>query len=289
MVYREILALSLFLLFVAMLLRYIRKRSLQSAFAGAACLGGLILTYISFMFFPLFLIPMFVLFRFRSSAISLLLGIPLLFLIAWGARNALVSEWQLLNPVRSAAIWSMRAMHAEAQDPLDPLRCVYVEYVSRDRSQEPETGLCRPEDVRAVAWREEFPKTIIGAHAMQKEAHRRILHHIPMYIWGSLVWSMEYHFPFLNGWGRVYNILVSIGAVIVHSGIAIFLWNIKKLWRREYWFLMLPILYGTLLFSLTQGLPRYRIPTLFCYAAIAAIGYASYHRRHEFRPVPPAV
>lgn len=287
MVYREIFALSLFLLFIAMLFRATRMWSNWPLIIGAMFLGGFILTYISFMFLPLFLLPAFVFFRFRPFHIALLIGIPLLCLVAWGTRNARVSEWQLLNPVRSAAIWSMRAMHAEVQDPLDPLRCVWVEYVSRDRSQEPAEGICRPETVRYTAWIEAFPKTIAGARALQRESYRHILRHLPMYLWGSLVWGMEYHFPFLNGWGRTYNIMVSIGALIIYSGILLFLWNIKKLWRKEYWFLVLPILYGTLLFSLTQGLPRYRMPTLFCYAAISAVGYAFLSTSRTSSSTPP--
>ena len=249
-------------------------------------MGYLIITYMSFMFFPLFILPALFFLRFRPTHIALLVIIPFFFLLAWGGRNALQSEWQLLNPSRAAATWGMRAIHAELQDPLDPLRCIWVEYVSRDLSQAPDR-ICRPENMLPVEWMTAFPNTIAGSRTLQKEAHRRIFKNFPMYLWGTLIWSMEFHFPFLNGWGRFYNILACIGAIIIYTGCLISLVRIKKLWRHEYWLFLFPIFYGTALFSLTLALPRYRMPILFCYVTIAAIGYSSLNFKRCFLRVSP--
>jgi len=276
-VYRESLALSLFLLTIASVFRTQRTMKVWNVVLSGMLFGILILTYIPLMFFPFFMGAGLWYMRFKKQDIAIIIILPLLFLLGWGIRNDIHGEWQLLNPFRSAGTWRMRAIHAEMQDPLDPLRCLYSEYISHDRSTVPK-GLCHPEDVLEVEWVEPFPETIPKVRALEREAKRRILHHLPMYLWGSSVWSIEYHLPFLNGWGFTYNLLESLGALLIYIGCGAFLLRAKKFWKREYILFILPILYGTTLFSLTQALPRYRVPIIFCYIAISAIGYASVKR-----------
>lgn len=282
-VYRESLALSLFLLAATFLLSTKRTGSTSHAFLAGLSLGGVVLTYMSFMLLPLMLLPVLFFLRVRPMQIAIAIGLPLLFLLSWGARNAWHEEWVLVDPFPVAGILRMRAIHAEMQRPLDPLRCVWVEYVSRDRSQEPlPRGICRPEEVFDADWVKPYPQTIQEARLLQQESKRRIAQHLPMYLWQTVVWAAEYHFPFLNGWGFAFNVASSLGTLLIYGGCAIAIVRVRRLWRNEYLFFLLPILYGTASFSLMQAFPRYRMPTLFAYCAFAGIGYASSKSNYAF-------
>ena len=282
-VYRESLALSLFLLAATFLLSTKRTGRFSHALLAGLFLGGVVLTYMSFMFLPIVLLPALFFLRVRPAHIAIAIGLPLLFRLSWGARNAWHEEWVLVDPFPVAGILRMRAIHAEMQRPLDPLRCVWVEYVSRDRSQEPlPRGICRPEEVLDVDWVKPYPQTIEEARLLQQESKRRIVRHLPMYLWGTVVWAAEYHFPFLNGWGFAFNVASSLGTLLVYGGCAIAIIRVRRLWRNEYLLFLLPILYGTASFSLMQAFPRYRMPTLFAYCALAGIGYASLKRNYAF-------
>ena len=42
--------------------------------------------------------------------------------------------------------------------------------------------------------------------------------------------------------------------------------------------LLMLIAYSTVIYALTDGIPRYLMPTIFCYSALAAVGYENVFR-----------
>ena len=277
-VYRESVALSLLLLISAAWLSLRRMPSFITAAVTGIFFGALLITYIPFMFFPLVLFGLCLYFRMRWQHIATLFLIALLFLGAWGTRNAKYGEWTLIETRRTASTWAMRAELATIFSPLDPLRCLLSEYITRNTPAHLQ-GYCHPGRFAHGAWIREFSDTAEGQIALEQEAKRRILKHPLNYAWHTTVNIFTYHLPYVNGWGFLYNVTAALGTVTLYVGIALFLAHIRALWKKEYLFFLLLILYPAIIFSLTYPVPRYRTPVLFCYAVFASVGYASWLNR----------
>lgn len=273
-VYRESVALSAALIFAALFLHSIRTKEWPVIALTGVALGILVLTYFSFLLLPIALIPLLFYLRLPWQKISIMMAIPLLLVCIWGTRNAAYGKFQLLTPHRTATVWAMRATQAEEQSFADPWACLYAEYITRVWPHIPREH-CRAEGFRYGSWVYPQLETDEGVRALGREAKQRILASLPMYLFSSLFWLLEYHLPYVNGWGFTYNLLAIVSELIVYGGIALAILRVQRIGKRFYLFFLVVALYGALLFSLTYAEPRYRMPTFFCYAALSSLGYAS--------------
>lgn len=99
-----------------------------------------------------------------------------------------------------------------------------------------------------------------------KHIRQNFLH----YLWFSVWEVLELHLPFVNGWGKWYNLMVSGFTGIVYVGLPFAFW--KKFSLPILWLLLTP-LYFTAVFALTDATPRYLVPTLPIYLLLSGIGY----------------
>lgn len=278
--YRECLALILFLTSFAFLLRLERQRSFSDAFFAGALLGGGILTYISFLFFPL-LLP--IVLRVCSVAWR---HIVIVFIVTyavaspWIIRNATYGERAYAeSQVRMTYVWHVRGVQAEKVMGLEPLRCLYAEYISRDWAGLSDACSFNSVKNRLIA------ETNVTDHAAEitKEGQQKILRHPVSYLWFSLVDTLELHMPFVGGgWSGEYNLLAMISSIFLYIGCLMGLPALRD--RRMLLFLSLA-LYNTAFFALTDATPRYLLPVLFCYALLGAIGYDRSLARFFPRPL----
>lgn len=278
-VYREGVTLSLFLLAAAAILALTKKPTIPTAIGAGTALGAAILTYISFVFLPLFLLVAGIFMKIRMRYLTIMIVIPIVMVSAWGMRNAAYEDFRIMPISRAADVWTMRATQVTALTPLDPFHCIVSEYFTRQFDRVP-SNLCRPEGKFAYA--EWFPGCMEeegGARNCIQRAHGEIFLHLPIFLWQSFFWAAEYHFPYVNGWGFLYNLLATSGEIIIYLGCIAFLFTLRKHWQRSSLLFLAIILYGTSVFSLTQALPRYRMPTLFCYIAISAIGFGALEKK----------
>ena len=273
-VYRESLALSFALIFATFFLRALRTKEWLPIVLSGVSLGVLILTYFSFLLLPVALIPLLLFLRFPLKKGAMMIALPLLILCLWGMRNAAYGRFQFLTPHRTATVWAMRATQAEEQKFVDPASCLYSEYVTRSWPGMPRES-CRAEGFRYGSWISPFPQTDEEFRTLDRESKSRIVAHLPMYLFASVFWFIEYHLPYVNGWGILYNVLSILAELIAYAGIAIFFLRVRTCFRKIHLFFMMTALYGAALFSLMYAEPRYRMPTFFCYAALSSLGYAS--------------
>lgn len=266
--YRECLALILFLTSFAFLFRLERRRSFTDAFFAGAFLGGGILTYISFLFFPL-LLPFAL--RMRSVAwrsVAIVFFVTYAVASPWIIRNSLHGEQAYAeSQVRMTYVWHVRGVQSEKLTGLEPLRCLYAEYISRDW-----TGLSDACSFNSVKNRL-IAETNVTDHAatITHEGQQNIWGHPVSYLWFSFIDTLELHMPFVGGgWSTEYNLLALIGSVFLYIGC---LMGLPALRDRRMFLFMSFALYNTAFFALTDATPRYLLPVLFCYALLAAIGY----------------
>ena len=120
---------------------------------------------------------------------------------------------------------------------------------------------------------------------------QKILAHLPNFLWFSVFEVLELHLPYVDGWGRDYNILAAAATVILYIGClaaCVSLMRRRSRWKRDYALLAVILVYTVLVFVLTDATPRYLMPVIFCYAAFAGIGYDRLltllsHGEHEHR------
>lgn len=267
-VYREGLALSLFLLFSSALLALLRQRSLRTAVAAGLLLGALILTYIPFLFLPLFIFPLLLLWKVRRQCIGTVLLLSVGIVLFWGARNFLEDgRFRMTGNFRTTAMLYARGEQAEHLRGLKPFRCLLAEYVTRDWSALPLT--CSTNYLINTRWPGRIPT---GEEAtIARESAQKLFSFFPHYLWFSLFEILELHLPFVDGWGRLYNILTTFSTILLYLGCAL---AFPEILKREHAIFLFFILYSTLVFALTDATPRYLVPTLFAYAALASIGYS---------------
>lgn len=269
-VYRESFLLSILLLFTASILNFQESQTWGKGALLGTLLGTLILTSISFLFLPLFLLPLFFVHRLQWRYAILILGIPYVCVLLWGVRN-FVSDgtFRVIDPLRPSMMWYARGEQAEQVRGLEPLRCLWSEYVSRDWSGR--SSACSFNGLIHGKWPD---AVLLGnerevAHAGQK----KILENFFNYLWFSAVEVIELHLPYVNGWGRIYNILALIDTAILYLGC---LFALPIILRQKVFLLFVLIaLYNIAVYALTDAIPRYQVPVIFCYALFAAVGYAA--------------
>lgn len=272
-VYRECLALSIFLLFATFLLKTRREPSWNNALIAGLTLGCLLLTYFPFVFFPIFLLALGFLWKMNKRHLALLILIPYLFIGAWGLRN--VSQFGTFSVAGSfRSVWSIyvRAEQAEHLTGTEPLKCLWAEYISRDWSDQ--SHACSFNSLIHAKWPDNVP--LGNESEIKDESVSKILSHLPNYLWFSVFEIVELHIPYVGGgWPFVYNALAALGMLILFVGCLL---GIRAIWKPEYAFFLLLIFYNTALFILTDATPRYLMPIFFCYAVLSAVGYSRLFR-----------
>lgn len=276
---REMLALAFFLFSTAFLLRFaVSRRAIDAVFSGVF-LGCLALTY--FLFAPLAVILPFCaafLLRFPPSRAALIMMIPILMAGVLVARNARYDGAdQCLAPgcVRGAFAWYVRGEQVQALHGLDPLRCLWAEYVTRDFSGLPEE--CSFGGVLARRWPDGFVGHEADIRRAAAESRVIIMRHpfSALRLWAAAV--IEYHLPFFAS-GKIYNILTTIMTAFLAFGMLASL----PLWRRrDIFFFVIPLLYGTAAFAMLDVVPRYRFPVVFSCVMLAVLGWRHLYLRFQ--------
>jgi hypothetical protein len=267
--YREGYTLSVLLLLSALLLRLRARPSWPLALAAGVAMGVLILTYLSFLFLPLFLVPFLLLAGLRRRHIAAMVLVSYLLLAPWCLRNVAVDgHFRLIDPYRTTVMWYVRGEQAERVTGLEPFWCLWSEYISRDWTGR--SSACSYNGLMHAKW--PGGKELGNEDEIAREGQRKILAHFGNYLWFSVFEVLELHLPYVDGWGRTYNELAAAGMVVLYLGCLL---SVRSIWRREYALFAGLVLYNTLVFVLTDATPRYLVPVIFCYAVFSAAGYAS--------------
>lgn len=266
---RESVALSVGMLFMASLLRLKRTGSLTDAVIAGLLFGYLFLLYAVFLLFPIFLVIILLLWKVRWQSIVVCIIAATAVMSIWGVRNYMHTGMTCMTGCYRAALqWYVRGEQAEHIGVgMEPMQCLLAEYVRRDY-----TGRSPYCNFNAV-WHAKWPEGFVGTPAdalVTKEGQAKILANLPNYLWFSLFEVVELHLPYVNGWGRVYNMLAVVSTFMLYLGC---LCSIPKMRTKEYLLIGALIGYVTGLFALTDAIPRYLLPIIFCYAVLAGIGY----------------
>ncbi|MBI5155853.1 hypothetical protein HZA45_01110, partial [Candidatus Peregrinibacteria bacterium] len=266
---RELLSFVLLLSAATCLLSYRRTHAIRPMIGGGLLLGLLSLFYSPYLFLPVFLLPLLLIWRTRFTHIAIFFALWLLVLFPWGLRNTLeVGRPCITGCYRSAVTWYVRGEQAEYIRGLTPLRCLWAEYISRDWSVVPPQ--CSFNAVMHAHWPKGLPLSdedrVSGIAGQQK-----ILANLPSYLSYSVFEILELHVPYVNEWGRFYNIFTVLGTVILYLGC---LFGLRRLFTdRTFWLLLSIMVYTVLVFILTDATPRYLMPAIFCYFVVGATGF----------------
>lgn len=272
-VYREGVAMDLVLLFCASFMHLSRSHSARWLTVAAFAIALLGLTY--FPLVPplalLLIVTAFV--RALSWKQVVLLGCGLL--VPLGAWMAALSQTdvQCLVPgcERSGLAWHVRGQQVLSLSFLDPPRCLFVEYVTRDLDSIPRS--CQFWKEVQYLSDEQIPVDVAGDTGKELVLQYPLLH-----IWTSMWWFVEYHFPYFNGWGMKYNALAALSTLILLVGCFL---SIRTRWTREMWLLAGFALAAALFFAVINVEPRYRMPMLGVYVLFASVGYSSLLERWQ--------
>ncbi|TSC80447.1 MAG: hypothetical protein G01um101425_101 [Candidatus Peregrinibacteria bacterium Gr01-1014_25] len=275
--YREAIAGSFMLLWFASLLRWLRTAHWPAAVAAGLAGGAVAMTYMPLL--PLLLLVPCICLLLRDARLqcAVLLCITIVPLLLWVGRNMqhpATAECLLGGCTRGAAAWYVRSRQVTDLALWDPPRCLWAEYISHDIRRLP--AAC---DFGVLA---EHPLPVdpalrrIAERAMQHEALGKIMEHPAMHLWTSLWWLAEFHLPYVNGWGFAYNILETIATATLLLGALL-----AFVRRRSPLLLMTAvIIIGSATFAMIDVEPRYRMPLLGAYAALASLGFTK-HRTNR--------
>lgn len=271
---REALALVLSMLSVMALMRYSQRPTYCAAGLVGLVLAALILTYIPLLLLPVVFLSAWLVWHLPWRHVPALLVCAWVPIGLWGVRNSQVLDhFCLARCTTQAVVWHVRGVQAEEVTGLEPLKCLWAEYVSR--SWVGRSPACSFNAVKNRQW----PN---GTHAdladlqVAKAGQAKIKAHFVNYLWFSLVDVLEIHLPFVNGWGHTYNLLAALGSGLVYLGILIagLALLVRKIpWQAVFWLFLLIPGYLVTFFALTDGTPRYLLPVIFCYFFGAALGY----------------
>jgi len=267
--YRECLALSLLMIFSGLFLSCGRSCGWWKSVFMGLIFGCVILTYYSFIFFPPVLLLVFWMKRLPLRYATTVLLVCYSLVGLWALRNfSYDGHFRVISSHRTAIMWYVRGEQAENLKGIEPFKCLFAEYVSRDW-----TGLARECSFNGLM-HEKWPEgadVVVGATDVTRIGQAKIRAHIFNYLWFSAVDTIELHLPFLGGgWSHAYNIYAALTMFVMYVG---FFLGIPSLLRRENIFFVLLIGYNTAIFILTDATPRYLLPVIFCYTFIAGIGY----------------
>ncbi len=267
-VYRECFVLSLMLLLASAVLEFRRVQTWKLAAAIGVLLAAINLSYLSFLFLPLVFVPMTWLERWKWKYLLAIVALPYALTLLWGFRNqAADGEFRLIDPDRTAVMWYVRGEQAERVTAWEAPMCLWAEYISRDWTGR--SDACSFNGLMHRMWPDGKP--LGNEKAIAKLGQAKILKHLPNYLAFSAWDVVEFHLPYVNGWGRLYNILAALGSLIVYIGCFLGLPALKK---KELAFFWLVTGYTVAVFVLTDATPRYLMPIVFCYALLASVGYS---------------
>lgn len=266
--YRECLALVVLLCFAGLLLYGARTPRLTTSIVAGILLGFAILIYFSFFFFPILLFAVLLFQRASWKMILPLTIVPFLVVSPWLIRNATYGEKAAeLAKLRMTFVWHVRGEQAEKVQGLEPFRCLWSEYISRDWSQR--SDACSFNGVKNKQWPDgnlRGDEATIAAIGQQK-----IAQHPFSYLWFSLVDIIELHLPYVGGgWSTLYHAAAAAASVVLFAGI---LFGVGILVDKNFWPFLSLAAYNTLIFIFTDATPRYLIPVIFCYVLMSAYGY----------------
>lgn len=265
---REVLALSLGLLLAASLLKLLRLPTFKTALLSGALLGLLVITYMPLLLLPVFLGPLLLLWRIPWQKIAVLFLCSAVPLALWAGRNQIIAgQPSLSGTFRPAAAWYVRGQQAEHLRGIEPFMCLWAEYISRDWSNRSE--FCSFNGIKNRRWPQGItaPEEHIPAGI---EGKALIAQYFPWYLWFSVFEVLELHLPFVDSWGLPYNGLAALSSLMLYVGVLLAIPAFK---RKENWLFLAIIVYTTGVFIVTDATPRYLMPVIFCYTALAAIGY----------------
>jgi hypothetical protein len=267
--YRECLALSLLLLFGALYISYTEKKECRKVLGLGVLLAATILTYYSFIYFPVALALLWSMERKPVKCIVLLLLTTYALTNLWAYRNyAYLGQFSIIDSSRANIAWYVRGEQAVNVQGLEPLRCLWAEYVSRDWSVV--SPSCSFNAIMHRHWPNDFVAGVDYSPDGQ-EGIAKIKAHPFSYLWFSVVDTIELHLPYVGGgWGTAFHAYALLTQVLLFLGFAFGLSSLQNPTLRFFWLL---IAYNTLLFVLTDATPRYLLPVFFCYAVISALGY----------------
>jgi 4-amino-4-deoxy-L-arabinose transferase-like glycosyltransferase len=275
--YRECLALVLLLLFSALILANDFKSAWWKTMLAGLLFGALILTYYPFVFFPPVLLFVWWLKKKPLSEAVSIIALCYALVGVWVVRNySYDGKIRIVDNRRTAIMWYVRGEQAEKVYGLEPFKCLWSEYVSRDWSGR--SPACSFNALMNTRWSNGFDLTADYSD-VAAEGRAKVLQYFPSYLWFSAVDVIELHIPYVGGgWSSRFNLFAAVTAFILYAGFIVGLPNLLK--REEALWTAL-IVYNTAIFALTDATPRYLVPVLFCYAVIAALGY------HRTLPRPP--
>lgn len=277
---REFLTLALFMIVAQAVVGLMQRPRWIDALVAGAAFGFLLITYSPFIYLPVALLPLLLVVRIpwkHVVCITLLTIIPVLF---WALRNQRVThEFCLTRCNSTVQIWHVRGIQAEELHGIEPIMCLWAEYVSRDWSNR--SFACSFNHVKNMQW----PNGVRGPSdemkAIGEAGMAKIKAHFLNYLWFSVIDIIELYLPYL-GWGRMYNVLASIGQLILYigclAGIVGFIRR-KIAWNTWYLIPLLIMAYTTAVFIVTDATPRYLMPIIFCYCLLAGIGFDWFLKR----------
>ncbi len=266
---REHLALSLFMIVAACFLRLQREHSWKWAIIAAVSLAAIILTYVPYVLFPIFIIPLFWIMKLPKKYLPAIVAVPLIAIGVWAARNySITGQPCLFGCYRSAVQWAVRGEQMMNLRGLEPLRCFYAEYISRDYTGR--SPFCNFNAVQHELWPQGLYQDDRDL-ALAATGKAKIKENFGRYLWYSTIDVVELHIPYVNGWGRIYNISAALSSLILYVGVLLSLPFVLR--RKTFLFFIAAMVYTIGVFSLTDATPRYLMPVIFAYAVLAAIGY----------------
>lgn len=267
--YRECFVLSLLLLFSGLYLQPGSRDSSVASVLMGAILGIVILTYYSFVFFPLFLLAAWLRDKRPFKQFVIVCVVMAALVSAWGLRNASYGGgFRIIENRRTAVMWYVRGEQAERIRGMEPFWCLWAEYISRDWNGR--SDACSYNGLMNTKWSGGFD--LEADYSDVADAGKaKILKHFPWYLWFSVFEVLELHFPYLGyGWSSSYNQYAALTQLLLAVG---FLLALPKLADRKYSILTAFIAYNTAVFVFTDATPRYLLPVFFGYAALAGTGY----------------
>ena len=237
--------------------------------------SALILTYFTFFFLPLVLVPLLYASKVRWKHILLFLVTTYAVTSLWGVRNFKHFEhFHFIDERRQHVVWYVRSVQAEHIRGIEPLRCLWSEYISRDWTGR--SHVCSFNGAANTQGRV-FTDDDIRA------SYERLKQYFPHYLWFSLFEILELHLPYVNGWGTYYNVLVSLSTMLIYFGCFFAMLFSRRDHAYVQMIFLLILLYHTGVFILTDATPRYLVPVLGLYAFFAARGFLALSDRVRSR------
>lgn len=267
--YRECLTLSLFLLFASVYFSLEERMCTKKIIALSLLISGIILTFYTFFYLPLFIAILWFFEKRPRRYIVLFLLTTYVCIGCWSFRNYVsLGHFRVIDDRRPNIVLFVRGEQAMNIHGLEPARCLWAEYVSRDYSVV--SPSCNFNAVMHRQWPHGF---VSGAEysADGLLGKQRIFSHPYSYLWFSIFEIVELHLPYVGGgFSTAFNAYTLLTQLLLFAGcISAFPYFFSLRFR----FIVLLMVYNTAIFSLTDAIPRYLLPVIFAYATFSALGY----------------